>query len=118
MKVLLTEKDRKELFPGGCKPLYWALFAYMALVPLAYLVATNAPGRKDWPLWAYAAVMHALLCAAVAATFKVVVTIVEQWIPKSRLAPFAGHIRNFIAVLAIWPFCIAVFMVVWKLKHG
>ena len=118
MKALLTEKDRKELFPGGCKPLYWALSVYVSTVPLAYLVATNAPGRKDWPLWSYTAVMHALLCAVVAASCKVVVTIVEQWIPNSRLIPYTGHIRNFIAVLAVWPFCIAVFMAVWKLKHG
>jgi hypothetical protein len=118
VKVLLTEKARQVMFPGGYKPLYWALFAYVTLVPIAYLVATDAPGRKHWPLWSYTAVMHALLCAVVAATLKVVVTIVEEWIPKSRLAPYSGHIRNFIAVLAIWPFCIAVFMVVWKLKHG
>jgi hypothetical protein len=118
VKALLTEKDRKELFPGGWKPLYWALFSYLALLPLAYFVATIAPGRKDWPLWSYTAVMHALLCAVVAAVCKVVVTIVEQWIPNSRLRPYTGHIRNFIAVLAVWPFCIAVFMVIWKIKHG
>jgi hypothetical protein len=118
VKALLTEQDRKELFPGGWKPLYWALFVYVLLVPVAYLLATGAPGRKDWRLWSYTAVMHALLCALVAASFKVVVLIVEQWIPNSRLLPFTGHIRNFIAVLAIWPFCFAVFMVVWKLKHG
>jgi hypothetical protein len=118
VKATLTEKDRKELFPGGWKPLYWALFAYVILVPLAYLMATIVPGRKDWPLWAYTTVMHALLCAVVAAGCKVMVSIVEQWIPKSRLRPHTGHIRNFIGVLAVWPFCVAVFMVVWKLKHG
>src|SRR5262245_30304454 len=78
MKALLTEKDRKEAFPGGWKPLYWALFGYVVLVPVAYLVATIAPGRKDWPLWSYTTVMHALLCAVVAAVCKVVVLIVEQ----------------------------------------
>jgi hypothetical protein len=118
VKILITEEVRKELFPGGLKPLYWALLVYIALVPVAYFVAIAAPGRKDWPLWSYAAVPHALICAAVAASCKAVVSIVEQWVPNSRLRPYTGHIRNFIAVLAIWPFCIAVIMVVYKCKHG
>jgi hypothetical protein len=108
----MTEQDRKELFPGGLKPVYWALLVYVVLVPLAYLVAIEAPGRKDWPFWAYAAVTHAILCAVVAATGKVVVSVSEQRAPNSRLRPYAGHIRNFIAVLAVWPLCIAIVMVI------
>ena len=114
----MTEQVRKELFPGGAKPLYWALFMYAALVPLAYLLAVKAPGQKDWPLLPYAAVMHALLCAVVAASGKAVASIVELWVPNSRLRPSTGHIRNFIAVLAVWPLCIAVFMLIWKPQHG
>jgi hypothetical protein len=89
----MTEQDRKELFPGGFKPLYWALFVYVALIPLASWLAIEAPGRKDWPFLPYAAVMHALLCAAVAASGKAVATIVDQWFPNSRLRPYTGHIR-------------------------
>ena len=118
MKGPLIVKERKELFPGGWKPLYWALLGYVTLVPIAYLVAIIAPGRKDWPLWSYTTVIHALLCAALAAVCEVVVSVVEQWIPNSRLQPYTGRIKNFIAVLAVWPFFFAVFMVVWKLKHG
>ncbi len=118
MKVRLTEKDREELFPGGWKPVYWALSVYVALVPVAYLVASIAPGRKDWSLCSYTAVTHALICALVAAVCKLVITIVEQWIPNSRLGPYTGHIKNFAAVLAIWPLCAFVVMLFWKLRHG
>ena len=117
MKIWTTEDTRKELFPGGFKPFYWALLVYVALVPVAWFVAIEAPGRKDWPLLPYTAVLHALICAAVAACCKVVVSIVEQWVPNSRLRPYAGHFRNFISALALWPFCIAVIMIVWKCKH-
>ena len=65
MKIQMTEDARKELFPGGFKPLYWALLVYVVLIPVGYSAATEAPGGKDWPLWSYAAVMHALICAVV-----------------------------------------------------
>src|SRR5690242_16782455 len=90
VKIQFTEEARKELFPGGFKPLYWAIFIFVALIPVAYLIAIKAPGRKDWPLWAYAAGTHAILCAVVAASGKAVVSIVEQWIPKSQLRPYTG----------------------------
>src|SRR5215469_819417 len=72
VKIQMTEETRKELFPGGFKPFYWALLVYAALIPVACIVAVEAPGRKDWQLWSYAAVTHALICAAVAAVCKVV----------------------------------------------
>ena len=114
----MREKDRKEVSPSGYRPLYWGIIAYVALVPLAYLTASLAPGQKDWPLLGYTAVLHALLCGTVATCCKLVCTVVEEWIPNSRLQPYVGDIRNFIAILAIWPFCVAVFMVVWKVKQG
>jgi hypothetical protein len=114
----LTEKDRKELFPGGFKPLHWALVVYAALVPVAYFVALRAPGRKDWPLWAFIVVLHGLFCALVAAVCKLVVSALEFLPPPSRFRTYTGHMENFIAVLAIWPFCIAIIMLVWKLTHG
>lgn len=117
MKELLTAKESNHLVPGAWKPVYWAAAVYVALVPIAYFLGIIAPGRKDWQLWSFTAVTHALLCALVAATSKVIVLIVEHWMPRSRLRPYTGHIRNFIGVLAVWPFCIAVFMVIWKLKH-
>ncbi len=114
----MTEQDREELFPGGLKPLYWALFLYVVLIPLAYLLAVSAPGRKDWPLLPYAVGMHALLCAVLAASGKAVASVVEQWVPNSRLRPYTGCLRNFVAALAVWPLCFAIFMIVWKCKHG
>lgn len=113
-----TEENPDEPSPGRFKPLYWVLFAYAALVPIAYLMATAAPGRKDWPLWAYVAVMHALLCALVAATCKLLLSILDYWTPKSRWFPTAGQAENFIVVLAVWPFCMAILMAIWKYKHG
>src|SRR5436305_13406279 len=84
VKTLFTQNERKELFPGGFKPVYFALAVYVLLVPVAYLFSMEAPGRKDWPLWSYTAVMHALMSALVGIVCKVVVSIVEEWIPKSR----------------------------------
>lgn len=91
---------------------------YAALVPVAYFISLNAPGRKDWQLWTFTAAMHALLSAVVAACTKAVVSILESWIPKSRWRAYTGQMRNFLGVLAIWPSCIAIIMVVWKLRHG
>jgi hypothetical protein len=110
----MSDQNHHELFPAGWKPLRYALLVFAALMPVAYAVALVAPGRKEFPFWGFVAVLHALLCAVIASLCKVVVSVAEAWFPRSRLNQYAGPLGNFIAALAVWPFLVAVFMVIWK----
>jgi hypothetical protein len=112
----MDNQSQNELFLGGMKPFRYALIVFVALIPVAYAVALVAPGRKSFPFWGYVAVMHALLCAVVASLCKVAVSVAEAWMPRSRLNRYAGPLRNFIAALAVWPFLIAVIMVVLTIR--
>jgi hypothetical protein len=115
----LMEQDHKESVPKRFKPLPWALRVYLILIPVAYLVASISPGSKNFPFYFFVAVMHALMCAVVAAICKAVAEVVDAWLPRSRLRPYTGDIRNFVALLAIWPFCIAIIMIIKTYKaHG
>jgi hypothetical protein len=57
------------------------------------------------------------MCALVAVICNAAIAITEAWMPRSRLNRYASQIRNFDAALAIWPFIIAVVMLVLKLKE-
>lgn len=107
----------KSLAEEWRRPLYYALLVFVVLIPIAYAVGLVAPGRKSFPFWGFIAVMHALLCAVVAVICNAAITITEAWMPRSRLNHYASQIRNFDAALAIWPFIIAVIMLVLKLRE-
>jgi len=98
-------------------PLCYALLIFVALIPIAYAVGLVAPGREAFPFWGFVAVMHALLCAVVAAICNAAISITEAWMPRSCLNRHASQIRNFDAALAVWPFIIAIIMLVLKLKE-
>jgi len=115
----MARLDRNELLPGGAKPFIAALLVYIGLLPMAYFVATFAPGRKDSPFWPYFVGTHAIMCGVVVAGARALVSVLKQWKPGSRLRAYAGHIDNFIFALGP-PALIAVIIVFfWKLKpHG
>lgn len=96
------------------KPLFYALLVYLVFIPVAYAVALVAPGRKSFPFWGYVAVMHALMCALVAVICNTTISITTAWMPRARLNHYASQIRNFDAALALWPFIIAVIMIILK----
>jgi hypothetical protein len=88
-----------------------ALAVYVAVVPIAYWIGLVAPGRKNWPLWMYAAVTHGVLCALIGFVTKAVVGLLE-------LLRFDVHMEGevvlFLRTLAVWPSVVVIWMLVRK----
>src|SRR5262249_39579470 len=112
----MAKLDRNELLPGGAKPFVAALLVYIALLPVAYLIATFAPGRKDTPFWPYLIGTHAIMCGVAVAGAKALISVIKQWAPRARLRAYTGHIDNFIFALAPPALIAAIIIFFWKLK--
>jgi hypothetical protein len=89
-----------------------ALLAYAALVPIAWQLALVAPGRKDWPVWMFAAVLHGVLCAVIAHVTEIVFAVLERLRSDVR---YEGEPFRFVRALAVWPVIVAIWMIIRKL---
>jgi hypothetical protein len=114
----MAKLDRNKLL-GGAMPFLAALLVYIGLLPVAYLIATFAPGRKDSPFWPYLIGTHAIMCGVVVAGARALISVLKQWAPRARLRAYTGHIDSFIFALGPPALIAAIIILFWKLKpHG
>lgn len=109
-----TAEDRSR--PGKDLPTFRgaraALLVYAAMLPIAWPLALVAPGRKDWPVWMFAAVLHGLLCGLIAVLAKIVFMVLEQL--RSDFC-YQGTPFRFIRTLTVWPLIVSIWMIIRKL---